>query len=549
MVNTNTLLENRWSRPSSSACGHYNMWHQSKSWGKLLKKRLQLRFIRRELKREQEKTQIGHCVRQISKECKEMIREKLKKIEEYNSHLPKTDYHHRKELVEKARKNRRQKCYGCRLRGHIISNCPNKNKNFEAANQKVKEETADQKNLFGKLKEKFSVKKLQEKGKILFIHGIREINMRFGKEIICIPGVQYTPDVTLNILSANQLEAQGVELIFKNNKCRLVYMFRDPANCKFDENKLKMMQNKYMNDYYKLLEEDSDCKEETSEKKIDWTKKCYRCEDFGHYAYEYPTKNKTTSVGYIPEDGDCVYVKGVFYPTKVSSFNEYVSFLDLIKNDDLVSQEWDIFRNKFNNAFRWFYDVYLKREMPGPIPPKINGIEIHLMDLYKIVESLGGYLSVYFAKEFGYIAEMVGVSFDYGEEVKDCYKKYLDVFKCYYSTARVPKIEQESVLKKTTMFVDQGKEYTCLQSHNDQDDQVTAPSRKDRICEEKNKVEHFGVKLEDIEEEVKKDNQHQAIYQMKIKEDRLKKGSTSAAVQEEDGDSSNNSSNDFIIIS
>ncbi|GJX93790.1 ARID DNA-binding domain-containing protein [Tanacetum coccineum] len=413
----------------------------------------------------------------------------------------------------------------------------------------IKRHVCSNKNLFGKLKEKFSVKKLQEKGKILFIHGIREINMRFGKEIICIPGVQYTPDVTLNILSANQLEAQGVELIFKNNKCRSVYMFRDPANCKFNENKLIMMQNKYMNDYYKLLEEDSDYKEEKSEKKINWTKKCYRCEDFGHYAYECPTKNKTTYVGYIPEDGDCVYVKGVFYPTKVSSFNEYVSFLDLIKNDDLVSQEWDIFRNKFNNAFRWFYDVYLKREMPGPIPPKINGIEIHLMDLYKIVESLGGFLSVYFAKEFSYIAEMVGVSFDYGEEVKDCYKKYLDVFKCYYNTARVPKIEQESVLKKTTVFVDQGKEYTCLQSHNDQDDQVTAPSRKDRICEEKNKVEHFGVKLEDIKEEVKKDNQHQAIYQMKIKEDCFKKGSTSAAVQEEDGDTSNNSSNDFIIIS
>nr|GEY18599.1 hypothetical protein [Tanacetum cinerariifolium] len=78
---------------------------------------------------------------------------------------------------------------------------------------------------------------------------------------------------------------------------------------------------------------------------------------------------------------------------------------------------------------------------------------------------------------------------------------------------------------------------------------LKAPSGKDRIYEEKNKVEHFGVKLEDIEEEAKKDNQHQAIYQMNIKEDCFEKGSMRATVQEEDGDTSNNSSNDFIIIS
>ncbi|GKC93285.1 hypothetical protein Tco_1158727 [Tanacetum coccineum] len=143
----------------------------------------------------------------------------------------------------------------------------------------------------------------------------------------------------------------------------------------------------------------------------------------------------------------------------------------------------------------------------------------------------------------GYIAEMIGLSIDYGEEVKDCYKKHLDVFKCYYSTARVPKIEQESVLKNTTVFVDQGKEYTCLQSHNDQDDQVTAPSGKDRICEEKNKVEHFGVELIDIEE-IEKDNQHQhAMYQVKSEE-----GTTSADKKKQDGDSSSNTNDDFIII-
>nr|GEX48373.1 ARID DNA-binding domain-containing protein [Tanacetum cinerariifolium] len=348
---------------------------------------------------------------------------------------------------------------------------------------------------------------------------IRTLEGIIGREIFCIP-----PDVTLNILYADQLEAQGMDMAFKNNKCRLVYMFKDPENYKFDESNMKMIQNKYLSDYYKLLEGKPDYEEGNSEKETILTQKCYRCEEIRHYAYACPTK--TATVGYIPKGGDYVYVKGVFYPTKVSSFNEYVSFLYLIKNDDLVSQEWDIFGEKFNNAFRWFYDVYLKKEMPGPIPPKINGIEIHLMDLIKVS----------------------GLSYDYGKEIKECYNKYLDVFKCYYSTARVPQLEQESVQKKATIFVDQGKELTCLQSHcGDQKDQVTAPIGQDRICQEKNRVEHFGIKLEDIEK-TKKCNKHQATYQMKIK-DHFEKGSTHIAAKKDERDTSSSSIDDFIIIS
>nr|GEU45238.1 hypothetical protein [Tanacetum cinerariifolium] len=123
-----------------------------------------------------------------------------------------------------------------------------------------------------------------------------------------------------------------------------------------------------------------------TEKKDVLTQKCYRSGEIRHHAYACPSI--PTSVGNTPRNGDYVYVKGVFYPTKVSTFNEYVAFLDLLKNDQVICQEWDIFRDKFIEAFKWFHNEYLKREMPGPIPPIINGTEIHLMDLYKLIKIL-----------------------------------------------------------------------------------------------------------------------------------------------------------------
>lgn len=59
---------------------------------------------------------------------------------------------------------------------------------------------------------------------------------------------------------------------------------------------------------------------------------------------------------------------------------------------------------------KWFYNHCLEKSLPGPIPPKINGVQIHLFDLYKLNEGLGGYLSVYFGKEFRTIGELLGLS-------------------------------------------------------------------------------------------------------------------------------------------
>ncbi|GJY21011.1 ARID DNA-binding domain-containing protein [Tanacetum coccineum] len=175
-------------------------------------------------------------------------------------------------------------------------------------------------------------------------------------------------------------------------------MFNNKEIQFFDEDKMRTMQNKYIEDYFESL-----------------TK-----------------KNKG-----IKED--LIKIKGNLYSTKVWTFNDYVTVLKLIKQDEI-------------------------RSIPGPINiPNKNGIQIHLFDLYKLIEGLGGYLSVHFCQEFDTIGEILGLSKRNGEEVKECYLKYLDVFVSYFKTARAPEQGYKNTLVESAWKAE--KDIDCLGTH------------------------------------------------------------------------------------
>nr|GEY82046.1 ARID DNA-binding domain-containing protein [Tanacetum cinerariifolium] len=81
----------------------------------------------------------------------------------------------------------------------------------------------------------------------------------------------------------------------------------------------------------------------------------------------------------------------------------------------------------------------LQRSLPGTIPPIINGVEIHLFYLYKIMENLGGYLSVHFSQEFDMVGEIMGLSKGNGEEIRKCYMNFLEILTSHFKTARAPR--------------------------------------------------------------------------------------------------------------
>ncbi|GKA11746.1 ARID DNA-binding domain-containing protein [Tanacetum coccineum] len=319
--------------------------------------------------------------------------------------------------------------------------------------------------MFCNIKEKFSANKLDDQMKILFTYGLGEVVINNGDKGYLIPGVSYAPEVTLNILSLELLERQGFEIVYENNSCRLVYMFKDPKVQNFNEDRLRVMHNKYLEEYFESLDSSAE-------------------------------QNNTP--GLISMQDDVIEIKGTLYSTKVTTFNEYVAFLNLVKQDEIISQQWDTFRGRFDKVLKWFYKNYLRKPIPGPIPPIINGVQIHLFDLYKLIEGFGGYLSVYFGQEFGTIGEILGLSKQDDEDVKNCYIKYLDIFTSYYKTARVPNQDQNLDIPARTLEV--GKGYTCPTTHQCDFGESSAPNLEVASKKGKEKLEHFGVKLEEEKE-------------------------------------------------
>nr|GEW17826.1 ARID DNA-binding domain-containing protein [Tanacetum cinerariifolium] len=134
---------------------------------------------------------------------------------------------------------------------------------------------------------------------------------------------------------------------------------------------------------------------------------------------------------------DTIKIKRNLYSTKVQSFYDFVAFLNLVKTDDV--------------------------SLPGTIPPVISGVEIHLFDLYKLIENLGGYLSVHFSQEFDMVGEIMGLSKGNGEEIKRCYINYLEILISHFKTARAPRQGHNDALLEPAQRAEKDRE--CLGSH------------------------------------------------------------------------------------
>nr|GEU50926.1 ARID DNA-binding domain-containing protein [Tanacetum cinerariifolium] len=263
------------------------------------------------------------------------------------------------------------------------------------------------------------------------------LEMEDGSNGYLIPGVHYAPEITLNILSINMLKQQGFKIIFEGDRCTLEYMFKNQQGQNMDVDKMRQRHNDYLDDYFESLDKER--------------------------------ADKEGEMARFVEDTNA---------SEVHTFYESVAFLNLIKNDDIISKSWDIYRKRFDMVLKWFYNHYLKRPLPGTIPPIIHGVPIHLFDLYKLMDCMGGYLIVQFGQEFGALAEILGLTRSDGEEIRKCYITYLDVFISYYKTTMAPedptKVEEDS---------------ESLESYQWNIGKTCAPI----AVEKGKKIEHFGI--------------------------------------------------------
>ncbi|GKB45813.1 hypothetical protein Tco_0896566 [Tanacetum coccineum] len=249
----------------------------------------------------------------------------------------------------------------------------------------------------------------------------------------------------------------------------LSLMFKDKEIKRFDEDRLRRMHNHYMQEYFESISKEGEGLEQ-----------------------------------------DTINIKGNLYTTKVQSFTDFVAFLNLVKLDDVVSQEWDYFRKRFNMVVKWFFNHYLNRSLPGNIPPIIN--EFDMVGEIKWLNPKGN-----------------------GEEIRRCYMNFLEILTSHYKTARAPRQGNMD-----TMLGPARRDREC--HHQGEIGRDGAQWRRPAVLKEKGNIEHFGVQLEDTNEGPEEPIQghykgNQNLY-----------AESSSRVKEEYGPSTDNSSDDFTVI-
>nr|GEW28099.1 ARID DNA-binding domain-containing protein [Tanacetum cinerariifolium] len=268
--------------------------------GKRLEREQHLDFLHKELRRQRE-AKLGSSIRQISRDYKEILKKKLDEIMQYNTTL------NQPQSTSTAQdKYKNYKCFQCKQLGHIVKFCPMDNHNkdmdtktdlsnfaregkesfkpskpsvmlkyLESINFSTKcmIKGTDHANsedilylsnqtdkhicykleLFYNIKKDFLVNRLENQRKFLFTYGIYEVLIKHSGHRLLVPGVHYAPEVTLNILSLDLLEKQGYEVKYENNRCSLAYMFDSKESQKFDEDKMRILYNNYIEDYFESL--------------------------------------------------------------------------------------------------------------------------------------------------------------------------------------------------------------------------------------------------------------------------------------------------------
>nr|GEX21271.1 ARID DNA-binding domain-containing protein [Tanacetum cinerariifolium] len=319
-----------------------------------------------------------------------MLNEKMKEIKAFNSSLACTAFK-RKDV--KTRKEKRARCFIYKERGHALWKCHNKK-------NKIKGETS-------KALAKKDPNVEEDERKFIFSYGVGEARIETKVEALIIPNVHYTPEVTMNVLSMEQLEKQGYIVTYECNICVIKYMFDEEKgvedvqedsimDCE-DSARMIESHNKFLDEYFESID---------------------------------------------PKIGPKEDMNGTLYAMKVNTFPRFISFLDLIKIYKLVYKNWEVLARKFIEMLEWFYLGYLGQDVLGELPPVIGVTKVDLLGLYKFVDNLGGYMNVSFNNKWNEIAKLLGVTQENQDAIKECYKEYIGMAKIYYEEAKRTKQEK-----------------------------------------------------------------------------------------------------------
>lgn len=428
----------------------------------------------------------------ISPEGKQLLKKKMEEVVSYNSSKPKPYViNTNKEIGEPSslpKKERRARCFICRKRGHFFWKCKEKEEKGniqetetntmdttpietpqDEAVFKYKPETVHvstdymvqgsdlgswdeiwyvstaykrhmtpMKQLFKRLMQRFQVEGTEERQKKFIVsYGVGEVIVNTDRGRLMVPNVVYTPEITLNILSLEQLKEQGYFVSHDGNRCKIWYMFDhmydetvDKHNIVVGESDGSMTKrhNEFLDEYFKSIDPDDACSLVKGMEELKMEK------DIDH--------------DYV--DSEYISMNGTLYFLKVNTFQRFIAFLDLIAIDKFVYGNWEVLKGKFMEMIEWFYKEYLGQEVLGELPPTVGVIKIDLLALYKFVDALGGYMNVSFNGNWHQLTKILGLAYEHQETVKEIYE-YIGLVKLYYVEAKRVQGEPEGLASISEM--------------------------------------------------------------------------------------------------
>ena len=125
------------------------------------------------------------------------------------------------------------------------------------------------KHLFKRMIQRFKVEGTVEKEKKFIVsYGVGEVFVETNKGRLLVSNVLFTPEITLNILSLDELEEQGYMVSYEGNKCRVKYMFDNIEEEAFeqentieveDEKSIREIHNRFLEGYFRSLDLNEEC--------------------------------------------------------------------------------------------------------------------------------------------------------------------------------------------------------------------------------------------------------------------------------------------------
>ncbi|GJV05860.1 bulb-type lectin domain-containing protein [Tanacetum coccineum] len=107
----------------------------------------------------------------------------------------------------------------------------------------------------------------------------------------------------------------------------------------------------------------------------------------------------------------------------------------MVSEREIIDEYKELVKNHFGRMVQWFHKDYMEGE-ERPIPARINGVKVSLLDLYLTVKGLGGHTQVIMKNNWIEVAYAMGFPKEYASELEECYGTHLSLLGAYYEGAR-----------------------------------------------------------------------------------------------------------------